>query len=466
MIFTALQVRPVFEMNSKQEIQVFVRANHTRYLFPAIVACLLSPSWAQRVDIPPNYGAPAAGGYPAAPAPAPAPAPTYAAPPTTGYGVPAAGYGGAPVAGPPPGAPSPMTATPNWGTPVVTQPNAALAPGIQPFDPYAMPAGNPALPPTLGTGYPTAAPPGGLPAAPGWPFQTTAPNTAPPYGALPSQPYMQQNVLPQSLPPYNRLFQDSGFRYTWLYGQSGDELGMNVLELGTSAYFPKFLGGAGPLRVSPGFVVNWLDGPSPPVTQSLPARVYDAFIDFGYTPQLNQSISGDISFRMGIYSDFKTINSDSVRFTGTGIGIIRVTPASSLKLGITYLDRADIKILPALGLLWQPNPQTKWDIFFPRPKLSKYWTTNGNTEVWWYIGSEYGGGSWTAENINNHPGSNRFDINDIRVYFGIDWNNLNRYNGIFEVGYVFEREVFYVRDAPDQVLPIRDTIMLRAGLTF
>ena len=88
------------------------------------------------------------------------------------------------------------------------------------------------------------------------------------------------------------------------------------------------------------------------------------------------------------------------------------------------------------------------------------------TEVWWYIGGEYGGGSWTAENINNHPGSNRFDINDIRVYFGIDWNNLNRYNGIFEVGYVFEREVFYVRDAPDQVLPIRDTIMLRAGLTF
>ncbi len=429
----------------------------------------------QPAGIPPTgYGAPPAGyggppattptapptGYGGPPATGFTPPPTgYGAPPaTTGFGAPPTGYGG-----PPAGTPGAISPSPNWGSPVVTQPTAGLSPGIQPFDPYAMPAGNSGLPPTLG-GYP-GAPPQTLPQAPAWPYGSNpAAPAATPYGALPPQPYMQNNILPTSIPPYNRLFQDTGFRYTYLYGSKGDELGMNVLELGTSAFFPNFLGSKGPLRVSPGFVFNWLAGPAEPFPLDLPPRVYDTFLDFGWTPQFNQTIGGEVSFRWGLYTDFKSVNNNSVRLTGTGIGIIRITPASSLKLGVTYLDRADIKLLPAIGWLWQPNPQTRWDIYFPKPKLAKYWTTNGNTEIWWYLGGEYGGGSWTAEQGGGGGGSTRFDINDIRVYFGIDWNNLNRYSGVFEVGYVFNREIYYVHAA--ETLGLNDTFMLRAGLTF
>ena len=52
---------------------------------------------------------------------------------------------------------------------------------------------------------------------------------------------------------------------------------------------------------------------------------------------------------------------------------------------------------PAGGILWRPNPQTYFDIYFPKPKLAQYLYTVGNTDVWWYLNGEIGGGSWTIE---------------------------------------------------------------------
>ena len=383
-------------------------------------------------------------------------------------------YGAPPVTQAPPAQPPITPTTPNWGSPVVA-PNpasvapsgAAMPPGIQPFDPYALPSSPatnfPSLPPfgTSGTtpyaqaypqaqAYPYATPP---PPPPG-----SATFTAPPAPTLTPGP-LPSNFAPM---PYMRLFQDTGLDYTYLYGSNGNQVQMHDFEFRTSLFFQQFV--AGPLRVTPGFDLLLLDGPSPPILLDLPSRVFGAYLNAGWRPQFTPVFGGEVDFRVGVYSDFSTVSSDSVRFTGTGLGVIRLNPAWAAKLGVTYLDRADIKILPAIGLLWTPNPQTRWDIFFPEPKLAKYWTTVQNTEVWWYIGAEYGRGSWTAENLNGVPGSTRFDLNDIRVYLGVDWNNLNRYSGFFEVGFVFERRIYYVTNAIE--LKLDNTFMLSAGFAF
>ena len=60
-------------------------------------------------------------------------------------------------------------------------------------------------------------------------------------------------------------------------------------------------------------------------------------------------------------------------------------------------------------------------------------------------------------------GREQIDINDIRIFLGIDWNNLDRFNGLLEIGYVFNREII-VRDSPDESLNLKDTFMIRAGL--
>ncbi len=266
--------------------------------------------------------------------------------------------------------------------------------------------------------------------------------------------------------PYQRLFQDTGARYTYLYSD-GDPtaLGINEVELSTSVVFQRFARSASGLRLTPGFVFGFLDGPAQ--GSDLPPQLYSAYLDAAWRPQITPQFAADLRFRTGVYSDFRTITSHSIRFMGTGLGVIQMTPTTALKLGVEYLDRLDVKILPAVGIYWEPNPQTRYDFYFPRPKLARYWTTVRNNEVWWYIGGEYGGGSWTIDREDAPLAgmSDRIDINDIRVYVGIDWSYLDQRSGFLQIGYVFERELIY-NLVPVESLDLDDTFMVGAGILF
>jgi len=265
------------------------------------------------------------------------------------------------------------------------------------------------------------------------------------------------------------LFQDTGFLYTYLYGQGVDELQINEVELFTSAVFKNFAHSPNGLRVTPGFIFDFLAGPDVPGGISLPPRLYSAYIDALWQPQITPQFSADLDVRVGVYSDFQAFNGDTLRYPSRALGVLQITPTTAFKLGVEYFDRLRVKLLPAGGILWTPNEQTRFDIYFPRPKLAQYLTCYGNTELWWYVGGEYGGGSWTLERASDAAddpgGRERIDINDIRVYVGIDWNNLNRFNGLLEIGYVFDREIL-VQNHPSENVDPKDTFMVRGGLRF
>jgi hypothetical protein len=152
---------------------------------------------------------------------------------------------------------------------------------------------------------------------------------------------------------------------------------------------------------------------------------------------------------------------------GTALGVVQMTPTTALKIGVEYLDRLDVKILPAFGIYWEPNPQARYDFYFPRPKLARYWTTVGNNEVWWYFGGEYGGGNWTIDREDEpfEGMSDRIDINDIRIYVGIDWSYLDQRSGYLQIGYVFERKLIYDL-VPEESLDLDNTFTAGAGIHF
>jgi len=272
---------------------------------------------------------------------------------------------------------------------------------------------------------------------------------------------------PAFRPPYERLFQDTGLRGTYLWGREKDDLEITEFEASTSAYFPNFLGISNGLRVTPGFAFHWLDGPHPPETTAAPSRLYSGYLDFGIRPRFTPRFGAEVNARVGVYSDFQAFNADSIRLIGSGIGIYRVSPEFAIKLGATYIDRVKIKLLPAAGILWTPNPQTRWDIFFPSPKLANYWTTITNKEVWWYLGGEYGGGSWSIERevAPSRGEDDRMDINDIRVFLGVEMWNLNRYFGFAEIGYVFDRELVFFKEPGDSI-HVDETVMVRSGFAW
>ena len=271
-----------------------------------------------------------------------------------------------------------------------------------------------------------------------------------------------------------KFLQELSFEYTYLYGRHSNpnDFGMSRAEISSTFAFPMFYNIETPLLVTPGFAVDWLQGPlsGPPIAgmpptaggPDLPPQLYDAYLDLAWYPHYNEWLGAELGFRTGVYSDFSNVNSDSLRFMGRAAGSIAASPNMNVILGAVYLDRVDIKILPVAGIYYRPTPD--WDMYlvFPNPKVRKFLAAVGNTKWYGYAAGEYGGGSWT---VARQTTDDRIDYNDIRVIGGLEWETQTQIRGHVEVGYVFDREIVFVSGDPPSFTP-NDTIMLRAGIDF
>ena len=375
----------------------------------------------------------------------------------------------------------PLTGTPSM-TPLPSGPTSVFQ---QPtYDPYAT---QPMSPPTLLSPSPSPVwgDPGAAATEPYYGQPTLgAPQPAPGFGVqgppalFPQTPGFGPASPVGHMSPL-RLFQHLRISETWLYGNDPGDLEIHDIFVSTTLAFPNFLWSGQPWFVSPGFGLHLWSDPADPAAPrpALPPRAYSAFLDLGWKSDPHHIVGVELSSRLGIFSDFDRVESDSFRPKGVALLRYNVTPNLAVKAGIEYLNRADIKLLPAGGFLWTPNPQTRWDIYFPQPKLATYLTTLGTREMWWYVAGEYGGGVWTVTLDDAQPlvpglqpARTLMDINDIRVMLGVE---LNRPGGsgigqggmFIEAGYVFRREVILVA-FPDESFRVSDTFMLRGGIAF
>jgi hypothetical protein len=261
-----------------------------------------------------------------------------------------------------------------------------------------------------------------------------------------------------------RLLERPRFRHTYIAPLDARYLGWNEAEIATTIAIPNFAFAAQPLRLSPGFTFNFWEGPDTAVTGvDLPARTYDAFLAGDYSSSWERQFGAELNLTVGVYSDFQEVNTDSIRITGLGLGWVRLNNTTTVKAGIEYLDRLDVKLLPAIGVFIYPTQDLKLDIYFPRPRIAQRLPNLGNYEVWAYIGGEYGGGSWTIERLGGI--GDQVDVNDIRVFGGLEWMGGAGVTGFVEFGYVFDRELVYASMAAIPV-PIDDSYMVRAGIAF
>jgi hypothetical protein len=427
-----------------------------------ILALLAAPLAAQRVEFPtPVQPVQATSPYAVQPSPYTVPASPYAVPTTP-----------APYVAPANASPYSAAPTPSYGAPAPS---------------YTAPPAYTSAPPPTYSPAAVGPPPAFDPYTSGGSI-TPAPPVAAPYGAAPpAAPYLQQPAPPYQPAPYDiqpsgenywaktqRLLQEISFEYTFLYGKQSDpnDLGINEAEISATFAFPMFGNIETPLLVTPGFQTDWLQGPvsgpplpGPPVTAGgpdLPPRLYAAYLDFAWFPKCNEWLGGELGLQPGIWTDFHNVDSDSIRILGRGLATVALSPQLDIRFGVIYLDRVDVKILPAGGFYYRPTPD--WDMYlvFPNPKVRKFMTAVGNTKWWWYVAGEYGGGSWTVERQTT---DDRIDINDIRVIGGLEWETQTHIRGHIEAGYVFDREVVFVSGDPGSFKP-DDTIMLRAGVSF
>lgn len=414
----------------------------------------------------------------------------------SGYSGGIGGYPGGPIGYPPQSYPTgnPNPAYPNGGLlnglfsgslfNGGTSSTAGFATGLPPgAAPYSAPSiysyGAPTVQsvnPMLGPSFPSSSP--AMSTFPSTAYPSGSPNTLFPGG------FSTGSLFPQG---FSGLSQGSSvgpfqfvhgprLRHTFFSGGDGsDEVGVNQTDTSIGFAFPNFLWTNQPLYVVPSFSLYLFDGPVSDAQnqQDLPSNTYGGFLDFGWQSDPNQMIGGELGVRVGSFSEFDVFNEDSVRVLGKGLVSFRLTPASTIKAGIYYLDRHDKKVLPAGGLLWQPNPFTRFDLFFPEPKFARYWQTVGTYDVWWYLAGEYGGDSWTIERANRfnngEPLEERVDWNQINVMLGWEWGRSDlirsgRRTGFLEVGYSFDREFDY-ETSPDD-FGLADAFMVRAGIGY
>jgi len=377
-----------------------------------------------------------------------APPAVYTAPPPV-YGSPQVGV---PGIAPPPSDPFAYSSTPYPFGVAPQAPPATVVPGA--VSPYGPSVYNPAVPSTL---YPTNPLDPNAMAAQAYGPVVWWPNTD---RGWPELAWTRWRL--ESMPG---CIQHTRFRQNWIMGGK-DPADLQILDsqLVTTSVWPSFLGAVMPLRISPGFDLHIWDGPDTAVTGfDLPAKAYSAYVTFDFISDVRRNAGFEVDFTAGIYTDGNEVGSNSWRYTGVGLGWFRLGPTNVLKLGVEYYDRIDLKMLPAVGFFLQPNNDLKIDLYFPRPRLAHRFPPRGTTEVWGYVGQEYGAGSWTIERIGGF--GDQVDINDKRVVFGLEWKNARGGTGFLEGGYVWDRAILY-RSDPTNKLENSDSFMIRTGFAF
>jgi hypothetical protein len=325
-----------------------------------------------------------------------------------------------------------VPASPYTGAPATTAPfgTTAQPPGGF-WDPYADPLGQPttSLPPVMEPAPGTA--------------------TLTPQPGAPAQP--------------QRFFHEIGLKADWLSGSGSQELGVTDIATWATTSWP-FWNNHPPLLITPGFAFHFWQGPvsQGPGSADMPPQTYDAYLDVGWKPVISSCFSADLGARVGVYSDFDYVTTDSIRIMGRALGIYTCSPQWKIVGGAVYLDRIPIKLLPAGGVIWTPNPDMRFEIIFPTPKLALRCRTLGTNELWIYARGDYGGGAWT---ITRADGSgDEVGYNDIRVLLGLDLESMYGWKGFFEAGYVFNRELDYTSETPTYFPS--DTAIVSAGFTF
>ncbi|MDR0336308.1 MAG: hypothetical protein LBI18_04385 [Planctomycetaceae bacterium] len=249
-----------------------------------------------------------------------------------------------------------------------------------------------------------------------------------------------ERFVPETYAAMRRFREATRFDYTFLPGgNKSNSFGMNEIDirmqLGIPCRFiPNHGSGTGFFYVAPGTNLVWWEGPVGPPNMS--PNGFGAFIDFGMQPQFNEVFSLNMWFRLGVFSDFKHVSSESFRYQGRFEGLFNVSPNVQISAGIIYLDRVRLKILPTGGIIWTPRDDLVLKLVFPNPKISKRLWNSGNAEWWGYIQGDYGGGSWSIDGIG------KTDYNDIRIGAGLEFETLTRIGGYLEFGGSFARELY------------------------
>jgi len=284
--------------------------------------------------------------------------------------------------------------------------------------------------------------------------------------APPGQPRQEfEPPAGRKLPPGAKpgALQQLIFTATELPRLGSDGLGLTTLDTSLTIGLPAPTVNS-PLLVTPGFGTTFVDEATGPTDPGLPSQLYESWLQARWMRKIGERFGVDLAVAPGWYSDFANDTPQALRVTGHGFGAWEYSKNLRIVAGVIYLDRYDVNILPAGGLLWTPADDKRFELIFPRPRLAWRVAESDRAAQWVYLAGEFGGNQWAVRRDNG--------ANDVVVYhdyrmlagwerrpadLGVSWR--------LETGWVFGRLVeYYITDTADY--RPSDTFLVRAGIWY
>jgi hypothetical protein len=256
----------------------------------------------------------------------------------------------------------------------------------------------------------------------------------------------------EKLTPVSALSDFLGYRYStsfldWIPG-GGDQFGM------FSIVWDHYQKAGVNNGLGAGLGIHFLSGPD---QTDMPARVYDFSLAYQFRRQLGP-FAFDVAAAVLAASDFKGSARKGILFPSHAVGFLRVSPTVDVVLGVDYLDRGDIKLLPVAGMIWTASPDMRFELVFPRPR-AVFQVADGYRV---YLSGELGGGSWAVERVAEF--NDLATYRDLRISIGLESDDKDGLRSSFEIGYLFDRRMLYSSGIGNMNLD--DAVVFRLVTTF
>ena len=281
--------------------------------------------------------------------------------------------------------------------------------------------------------------------------------------APPGQPRQEfEPPAGRKLPPGAKpgMLQQALFQVTELPKLGAGGLGLTTLEKTITLGLPAPTVES-PLLVTAGFAGTLTDAPA---GADIPGELFDGYIQARWLRKIGTRLGVDLAVSPGWYSDFHNESSQALRITGHGFGAWEASKDLRVVAGVIYLDRYDVNLLPAGGLLWTPADDRRFELIFPRPRLAWRISERPQASHWLYLAAEFGGNQWAMQ---SQTGQDQIIVlRDYRLLAG--WERRPANLGLswkFEGGWVTGRSVEYYESNQPWFYP-SDTFLVRAGVWY
>lgn len=204
-----------------------------------------------------------------------------------------------------------------------------------------------------------------------------------------------------------------------------------TLKLGVP---PKLVGM--PLLVAPRVGLTLVDGPGP---VDLPPRLYDLELGFRTFRAIDERWRALASVNVGVYGDDDSLDSsDALRVSGSVVALYQASPEWQWAFGVVYLNRDDIPILPAVGVIVDRGA-VKYELMMPRPRIVWRRPSGPGEERSFYVGGELGGGAWAV--LRPSGETDTANVSRFGLLLGCETAVTGGWKRRYEIGYLFGQEI-------------------------